>query len=447
MLDIKLSGSAYRIDAEWILCVDEQNRTLNNHSVIIDHGEIRAIIPTPDAEQISVSEVVSLKKHVLMPGLINAHGHASMALFRGIANDLPLMEWLQNHIWPAEAKWVDAQFVHDGARLAIAEMLMSGTTTFSDMYFFPEQVAQVSEDMGIRAQLCCPILDFPTAWGNGPDEYIEKTLALNESYKSSELIDIAFGPHAPYTVSDAPFERIIQEAKKHSISIQIHLHETQQEVDDALAAGEEKPINRLNRLGLFDKTLNLQCVHMTALDDSDINFLASMNSSVIHCPESNLKLASGFCPTAALMKAGVNIAIGTDGAASNNDLDMLGETKTAALIAKAYAKDASAINANDALRMATINGARALGIDHICGSIELGKKADLVALDFNQLNTQPSFHPTADIIYSASAQQVSDVWVNGVRQLQDGSPLNFDKTEIINSAQTWARKINNTSEN
>ncbi len=446
MFNIKLSDSAYRIDAEWVLCVDEANRVLNKHSLVIDHGEIRAIIPTNEAAQFEVSDVISLPNHVLMPGLVNAHGHASMTLFRGIANDLPLMEWLQDHIWPAEAKWVDAEFVRDGARLAIAEMLMSGTTTFSDMYFFPEEVAKVSQEIGIRAQLCCPILDFPTAWGNGPDHYIDKTLALHKEYRSVELVDIAFGPHAPYTVSDEPFRRIVKEAHKNSIAIQVHLHETQQEVDDAIAASGTKPIERLNQLGLFAPGLNLQCVHMTALDSKDVEFLATTNTSIVHCPESNLKLASGFCPADTLNKAGINVALGTDGAASNNDLDMLGETKTAALIAKAYSKDASALNANESLRMATINGAKALGIDHLCGSIELGKKADLVALDFNHLNTQPSFHPSADIIYSACARQVSDVWVNGVRQIKDGSPLTFNTDDIITNAKAWAKKINNSDE-
>ncbi|MCH2159482.1 MAG: TRZ/ATZ family hydrolase [Oleiphilaceae bacterium] len=430
-----------RIDAGTILTIDDNFTTLTDHSLIIENGVITQISPTESVQHIIASEHYCLPNHVIIPGLINAHGHASMALLRGIANDLPLNIWLQEHIWPAEGKWVDSDFVSFGAKLAMAEMLKSGTTTFSDMYFFPEVVAQMAQTVGMRTQLACPILDFPTAWGSGPDEYIEKTLELHRAFESSDLVHMAFGPHAPYTVSDDPIRSLISAAREHSLPIQMHVHETQKEVNDAVTNSGKRPIKRLSELGLFDPDLNTQAVHMTALTESEISLLAKTNTSVIHCPESNMKLASGFCPTQALSAAGVNIALGTDGAASNNDLDMLGEMRTAALIAKGYIGDATALSAKECIRMATINGAKALGLEQLIGSLEVCKQADIVAIDLDHLNTLPSYDLPADIVYNTNASQVTHTWVNGKLLVDCGHLTGIDEDMLKDEARQWGQKI------
>lgn len=431
-----------RIDASWVACVDDSDRLLKDHSVFVHDGRVGQILPTVDVREIPVKATQTLKDHILIPGLINAHGHAAMTLFRGLANDMPLQTWLQEHIWPAEGAWVNEDFVQDGTQLAIAEMLLGGTTCFSDMYFFPETAAKVAETTGIRAQLCCPILDFPTAWGSGPDEYISKTLALSAQYKESTLVHIAFGPHAPYTVSDAPLEKIRELAQEHAIPVQMHVHETLQEVTDALEATQARPIQRLAKLGFFELE-NFQCVHMTALNQEDIDLIKCGNTSVVHCPESNMKLASGFAPVQSLLDAGVCVSLGTDGAASNNDLDMFGEMRTAALIAKGYTGDAAAVNAHTALRMATINGAKTLGLDDQIGSIETGKFADLCAVSLRHLNTTPSYDPIADLVYNTNAAQVSHVWVAGNALVVDKQLRTVNVDDTLSRAQEWANKIRN----
>lgn len=434
------------IHAKWIIPIIPKDTVLEDHSIAIDAGKIVALLPQSEAtSRFSSDKTFHLDNHALMPGLINAHGHSAMSLFRGLADDLPLMEWLNDHIWPAEGKWVSEDFVRDGTMLAIAEMIRGGTTCFSDMYFFPDIAADVAQQVGIRAQLCCPILDFPTVWGSGPEEYIEKALNLAITHAENELIEIGLGPHAPYTVSDAPLENIRDLAIEHDLPIQIHLHETQHEVDEAFQNTGKRPIKRLADLGLISPEIPLQCVHMTALNDEDIKLIQSSAASIIHCPESNLKLASGFCETEKLINAGINVAIGTDGAASNNDLDMLGETRTAALIAKAVAQSAAAVNSHTALQMATLNGAEALGIADETGSLEVGKSADLIAINLNSLNSQPSYDPISDIVYSVSANQVSHSWIAGKQQLDEGKLLNLDQEAIINLAKDWAAKIKASS--
>ena len=434
-----------RIDAGTIVTVDSEHRILKDHSVLMQGATILAIVETGEAAKFNATQTYELPNHVLMPGLINAHGHAAMTLLRGIANDLPLQEWLEKHIWPTEAANVDSDFVSFGTKLAVAEMIRSGTTTFSDMYFFPEDAARQVDQLGMRAQLCCPILDFPTAWGNGPDEYLDKSEELFKRYQNHPLIDIALGPHAPYTVSDGPLTKVCELASKHGMSIQMHIHETQQEVDDAVAHQGKRPLLRLDELGLFDLDIPIQAVHMTSLNEHEINLLASKKVNVIHCPESNMKLASGFCPTHELHKAGVNVALGTDGAASNNDLDMFGEMRTAALIAKGYTGNASAISARDAIAMATINGAKAMGIDGYTGSLEKGKQADMIALDLDRLYTAPSFNIEADIVYNLNSQQVTHSWVAGELLLDCGRLTRIDEKQLIQHAKEWSVKIKNSN--
>ena len=433
------------IHAAYIIPVVPENQIFEDHCLAIDQGKILAILPKADClERYQPEEVHYLNDHVLMPGLINAHGHAAMSLFRGLADDLPLMEWLNDHIWPAEGKWVSAEFVYDGTRLAIAEMLRSGTSCFSDMYFFPEMAAKAAKEMGIRAQLCGPILDFPTVWGSGPDDYISKILALHDKYQDDDLVRIALGPHAPYTVSNSPLIRIKDLAVERKMPVQIHLHETRFEVDEAERDQGIRPIQRLTNIGLIGDEVALQCVHMTELNDEDISNLANSKAHVIHCPESNLKLASGFCETDKLLKAGINVALGTDGAASNNDLDMFSEMRTAALIAKPVANNAAAVDAMTAIQIATINGAKALGIDEMTGSLEVGKSADLIAIELSKLNSQPSYHLLSDIVYAINSQQVTDHWIKGKQVLKNRQLSPGLEADILAKTKQWAEKIKHT---
>lgn len=428
------------IKARWIIPVVPENRVLENCALAIHEGKILAIIPTDGAEQrYNAREIVDLGSHALIPGLVNAHGHAAMSLLRGYADDHPLHTWLNDHIWPAEGRWVGEDFVRDGTELAIAEMIKTGTTCFADMYFYPEQAAQACLDTRIRCQLAFPILDFPTAWGLGPDEYLNKGLSLHDTFRSNHLINIAFGPHAPYTVSNAPLQKIAVLAHEMDMPIHIHLHETAQEVADSIKQYGCRPSQRLMDLGLLSPLT--QTVHMTQIDDSDINLLQASGAHVVHCPESNLKLASGFCPVDRLLKAGINVAIGTDGAASNNDLDLFSEIKTAALLAKAVAGDAAALGAHSALRMATLNGARALGLDEYIGSLEIGKAADITAIDLGELAMQPVYNPASQLVYTHSGQAVTHVWVEGKYLLKNRELQTLNEREILGKANWWRKQI------
>ena len=428
------------IYADWIIPVVPRNSILEQHAVAIDKGEIKAILPADQIDQLyQAKKTWQLGEQVLLPGLINSHGHAAMSLFRGMADDTPLQSWLNDHIWPAEQQWVSAEFVRDGSELAIAEMLLSGTTFCSDMYFFPDVFAQASQQLGIRSQVCFPVMDFPTVWAEGPDEYIHKGLQLQDDYRDSETIKIAFGPHAPYTVSDEPLERIAMLSEELDISVHTHLHETRQEIQDSLKQYGKRPIKRLSDLGLLSPSL--QAVHATHLNEEDIRLLRQSNTHVIHCPESNMKLASGYCPTVSLLEAGVNVAIGTDGCASNNDLDLFGEMRSAALIAKANSGNAAAISDTDALEMATINGARAMGLEDKLGSIEVGKWADLIAINLDSVFQQPVYNPLSQLIYTNSASQLSHSWIGGKPIVEQSKLCNVDTTEIIHKAKQWRNKI------
>jgi 5-methylthioadenosine/S-adenosylhomocysteine deaminase len=428
------------IKARWIVPVVPANKVFENCALVVDQGKILALLPQQEADRrFKADHSLTLDQHLLTPGFINTHTHAAMSLFRGYADDQPLQQWLTQSIWPAEKRWVSADFVRDGSELALAEMIQSGVSCFADMYFFPEETAQACLDAKLRCQLSFPIMDFPTAWGSGPDDYMAKGLTLHDNFRNSELINIAFGPHAPYTVSDSVLRRIAILAHEMDMPVQIHLHETAQEIEESLKIYKLRPTQRLMDLGLlFPLT---QCVHMTQIDDTDIHLLQQSGASVIHCPESNLKLASGFCPVQKLLTAGINVAIGTDGAASNNDLSILGELKTAALLAKAIAQDAGAVNAHAALRMATLNGAMALGLEDKIGSLEVGKSADIAAIDLSNLHAQPIYDPVSQLIYNQSAQQVSHLWVNGECLLSEGKLQTLDEKELKAKVKFWQEKI------
>lgn len=424
----------------WTVTVDTDDRVLEDHAVVVRDGRIDAILPRAEcAARHPGVEPVTLPDHALLPGLVNAHTHAAMSLFRGLADDLPLMTWLQDHVWPAEGRWVDERFVHDGAELAMAEMLRGGTTCFQDMYFHPEVTARRAAEAGMRTTVGMILLDFPTPYADGPDEYLAKGLALHDRYRGHPLVTTAFAPHAPYTVSDLPLERVRTYADELDVPVHMHVHETQAECRTALDADGERPLARLQRLGLLSPSF--LAVHMTALDDDEVDLVAASGSHVIHCPEANLKLASGFCPVQRLADAGVNVALGTDGAASNNDLDLFGEMRTAALLAKAVAGDAAALPAHAALRMATINGARALALDDRIGSIEPGKAADLIAVDLGEVDTQPLYDVVSQLVYATGRHHVRQVWVNGRHLVRDGELMTLNGPDIGARAREWQQRI------
>jgi 5-methylthioadenosine/S-adenosylhomocysteine deaminase len=428
------------INARWVIPVEPDGKTLDHHSIAVHGGKIVEVLATANAaKKYRATETIDLPHHALIPGLVNAHTHSAMSLFRGLADDLPLMDWLNHHIWPAEAKWVSPDFVRDGTELAIAEMLKSGTTCFSDMYFFPDVTARVCHDAGMRACIGLIMIDFPSAWAQNADEYLHKGLKLHDELRNSELVTTAFAPHAPYTVSDAPFEKIRMYADELDIPIHMHVHETAHEVDAGMKQYGMRPLARLVNLGILGP--RLIAVHMTQLLPAEIELLAQANVSVVHCPESNLKLASGFCPVQVLVKAGVNVALGTDGAASNNNLDMLEEMRIAALLAKGASHDATAIPAHTALRMATLNGAKALGIETRTGSLTAGKAADIAAIDLSAISSQPVYDPVSQIVYTATRDQVSDVWVNGRHLLAKHQLTSLDEAALRDKAQAWRDKI------
>ena len=423
----------------WLVPVEPAGVVLRDHGLGIRDGQIALIAPRDEALRHPATEVRELPQCLLAPGLINAHGHAAMTLLRGIADDLPLMTWLHEHIWPAEGRWVDEDFVRDGTELAISEQIKGGISCFSDMYFYPQVAAECVHNAGVRAQITVPVLDFPVPGALNAAEALRKGLQLFDDLKQHPRIRIAFGPHAPYTVSDDKLEQIRVLADELDAGIHMHVHETAQEVTEAVAKHGERPLARLARLGLLGP--RFQAVHMTQIDDEDLALLVEHNCSIVHCPESNLKLASGFCPVERLWQAGVNVAIGADGAASNNDLDLLGETRTAALLAKAVAGSATALNAHSALRMATLNGARALGLDTQTGSLELDKLADIVAFDLSGLAQQPIYDPVSQLIYTSGRDCVKHLWVGGKQLLEDGRLTRMDEGELIAKARAWGARI------
>ncbi len=430
------------IHADWIAPLEPDDRVLTNHSIAVHHGHILALPPSDEARAIYIADNdIELPGQLLIPGLVNAHTHAAMSLFRGLADDLPLMTWLNEHIWPAEHRWISEDFVASGTALAAAEMLRGGTTCFNDMYFFPDVTAKICADAGLRAMVGLIVIDFPTAWADSVDAYFDKGTRVHDAWRAHPLIHTAFAPHAPYSVSDAPLERVRLLADELEIPVHIHLHETSDEIEQSLESHGERPIARLERLGLINPSL--VAVHMTQLHDDEIALLAEHNASIAHCPESNLKLASGFCPVAKLLEAGINVALGTDGAASNNDLNMIGEMRAAALLGKGVAGDATAVPAHAALRMATLNGAKALGLDAVTGSLLAGKAADIVAVDLTPLCTQPVYDPVSQLVYSAGRDQVSNVWVAGQRVVHDGALTTLNEAELRDQARIWRARIAN----
>jgi 5-methylthioadenosine/S-adenosylhomocysteine deaminase len=428
------------LSASWVIPVEPSEEVLADHSIAVDRGRIVAVLPRTEARaRFSAEWETRLPGQVLIPGLVNSHTHAAMTLFRGIADDLPLMEWLHDHIWPAEQRWVNDALVRDGTRLACAEMMRGGVTCFNDMYFYPDEAARVASECGMRATVGLIVVDFPTVWARDTDEYLAKGTEVHDRFIDDPLIRTAFTPHAPYSVSDAAFARVRTLADELDIPIHIHVHETAGEIEDSVRDCGQRPLARLDRLGLLNH--RLMAVHMIHLEDAEVARLAECAASVVHCPESNLKLANGFCPVQRLLDAGVNVSLGTDGAASNNDLDVHGEMRTAALLAKAVAGDAAALPAAMALEMATLAGARALGLDDEIGSLRAGKSADVIALDLRGLETQPVHDPLSHVVYACARSQVSNAWIGGRQVLKERHLTTLDEEALIANAEQWRRRM------
>ncbi|MDE1885791.1 MAG: TRZ/ATZ family hydrolase [Xanthomonadaceae bacterium] len=428
------------LEARWVIPVEPHRVLLEHHAVALAGDAIVELLPIDAAQQkYTNAKRVELPQHALIPGLINTHTHNPMTLMRGLADDLPLMTWLQQHIWPAEARVMGPEFVRDGVELAIAEMLRGGTTCCNENYFFPDVQAATYLRHGFRAVVGLPFIEFPSAWANSRDEYFDKNLAVHDQFKGEKLVTTALAPHAPYTVSDESFARIRVLSDQLDIPVHLHLHETAQEIEDSRKQHGQRPFARLQALGLVDE--RLIAVHMTQMTDAEIAACAQHGVSVAHCPESNLKLASGFCPVEKLRRAGVNLGLGTDGCASNNDLDMFGEMRTAALLAKGVSGDASAFDAAFALRTATLNGARTLGLAERIGSIESGKQADLTAVRLDALETQPVYNAISQLVYATGRQQVSDVWIAGVRKVENGALCAIDVDILREKACNWRARI------
>lgn len=429
------------VSPKWLIPVVPKEICLQNHSLVVNQNRIIDILPTDAiSSRYETTKHIKLDNHALIPGLINAHTHASMSLLRGLADDKALMDWLNNYIWPAEQKWVTPRFIEDGVELAIAEMLLSGTTCFNDMYFYPDVMARTADRLGIRAVTGLIVLDFPTPWASNADEYLEKGMALFDDLRHVELVTATLAPHAPYTVSDDPLEKILMLSDELDLPVHIHLHETANEIEHSLVNYGKRPIARLQDLNLLGP--NLLAVHLTQIEDEEIDMLAEHGVSAVHCPQSNMKLASGFCPLNKLLDKGMIVGIGTDGAASNNDLDMLDEMRSAALLAKAVSNNPQSLPAHQALEMATLGGARALGLAEVTGSLEVNKWADMTAIDLSHPSCQPVYDPISQVVYTASRQQVSDVWVAGNQLVENHQLTKIDIKDCLHRAAGWQQKIN-----
>jgi len=434
------SAAIQIISPTWIAPVIPAGALLLNHSLVIEGDRIVALAPHADAlARFPDVPDLELEGHLLTPGFVNVHGHAAMTLLRGIADDREMMDWLTNWIWPIESELVSDQFVYDGTRLAALEMIMGGTTCAADTYFFPEAASRAFTQMHFRAQVGMPVLQFANAWARNEEDHIHKGLAFRDSIKNSSLVTTAFAPHSPYSVTDDGFNRVQLYAEQLDLPIHLHLHETATEVTDSIRDHGARPIERMNKLGILSPSL--QAVHMTQLRDDEIEMLALNGVHVAHCPESNMKLASGFCPVGKLKARNINVAIGTDGAASNNDLDMIQETRSASLLSKATTGDATCLDAQTCLEMMTINGARFLGLEEEIGSLEPGKLADITAVDLSHPAFQPIYNPISQLIYTASARDVSNVWIGGKRVMDNRQLPETDTQSILAATRQWRQKI------
>jgi 5-methylthioadenosine/S-adenosylhomocysteine deaminase len=428
------------VEAGWVIPVDPAHSVLPQHAVVVGGGRIREVLPVRQArERYPGARRTEIPGHALIPGLINLHTHAAMTLMRGLADDRALMDWLQNYIWPVEARLVTEDFVRDGTLLACAEMLRGGITCFNDMYFYPGTAARAALEAGMRAALGLIVIEMPSAYAADAQDYLSKGLAMRDELKNEDLLSFCIAPHAPYTVSDKTFERVAMLQGELELPLHIHVHETREEIEQSLAHHGTRPLARLQRLGLVDA--NLIAVHAIHLTDQEAALLADEGCHVAHCPSSNLKLASGIATPARLLKLGVNVALGTDGAASNNRLDVLAEMRLAALLAKGAGGDPTVLPAHAVLEMATVRGARALGLEDRIGTLAPGKFADMVAVNLSAPELSPCYEALSHLVYAAGREHVTHVWVNGELLVEDGRLTRLDAGELLARVAHWKDKI------
>ena len=428
------------IEARYLAPMVGNIQLLAQHAVIIQSGIIIELLPIADArKKYTATSLVCLDEHVLIPGLINLHSHAAMSLMRGIADDLPLMTWLEKHIWPTEKAVVSERYVKDATLLACAEMLAGGITCFNDMYYYPKESAAAAKQAGMRANLGLVVLEFPTSYASDADDYLQKGFEAHDSWRGDSLISSSIAPHAPYTVSNQTFEKVITYAEQLSLGIHTHLHETQGEITQSEAQYGLRPIQRLASFGLLGPSLvAAHCVH---LQNQEMEMLAEYGCHVAHCPTSNLKLGSGIAPIAALLNKNINIGLGTDGVASNNRMDMFAEMRLSALLAKGVNEDPTVVTAHQVLQMATINAAKALGQDDRIGSIEVGKLADLTAVKLDDLMASPYYDPISHLIYACGREHVTHTWVAGELRYCSGTYTNIDVQELREVIDNWQPKL------
>ena len=431
------------ISASWIFTSNSEGQLLSDYSIVIENDKIIDLAPQDKVfDEYEANDIYQLTDHILIPGLINTHTHAAMSLFKGFADDLPLQDWLNDYIWPAEKEFINSSFVKDGSILALLEMIKSGVTTFNDMYFFPDATAEAVKELGVRSNIGLVVLDFPTNYATDPEDYLLKGFEFRDKWRNEELITTSIAPHAPYSVSDEAFTLINTYSEELSINIHTHLHETQWEIEDSIEKYGITPVQRLNNLGIIGPSL--MAVHCVHLNDQDMATLAKNKASIVHNRSSNMKLGSGIADIAKMLKQNLNISLGTDSSASNNRLDMMEEMRLAALLIKGSTKSPELFSANEAIKMATINGAKALGLESIIGSIEKNKKADLVAIDLNSIENQPIYNPLTTLVYSSSRSDVSYVWIDGEIKLKDKKLVKIDEERIIQLAKKWQRKLKKT---
>lgn len=428
------------IHPEWIIPIEPAGITLTDHALAVHDGRIVGLLPYKEAlQRYQPREKIELPGQVLLPGLVNLHAHAGMSLLRGYADDVSLMAWLTQHIWPAESRHLTPEFVRMGTLLACAEMLRGGITTFNDMYFFPAAAADAVRQSGMRAALGMAVLDFPTNYAADADDYLRKGLAVRDACTDDPLLSFCLAPHAPYTVSNQTFEKVATLSAQLEIPVHIHLHETRHEIAESIKQHGVRPIERLHALGLLGP--QLIAVHAVHLDTAEIDLLRHHGCHIAHCPTSNLKLGCGITPMADIQACGINFGLGTDSAASNNRLDLFQEMRQATLLAKGISEDATVLNAHSVLAAATLGGARALGLDEKIGSLRPGKAADLCAIRLDDWLLQPCFDPVSHLIYAAGREQVTHTWIAGKLQQKEGIPMHIDIPQLLNGIRMWHTRL------
>ncbi len=430
------------IEPEWIIPIAPSEAILTGHSIAVNDGTIVGVMPSNEANQrFHAKETVVLPGQVVLPGFVNLHTHAAMNLLRGFADDLPLEQWLQDKIWPAESRLMSESFVRDGTLLACAEMLRSGITCFNDMYFYPRAIAAAASQAGMRASIGLVVIEFPTVYGSNADDYLTNGMAARDQLKGNPLLSFNLAPHAPYTVTDQSFQRIGVLADQLELGIHIHLHETLAELSASEQRYGVRPLARLHALGLVGpQFLAIHAVHMT---DGELELLADQGAHIAHCPTSNLKLGSGIAPMAKVESRGINFGFGTDGAASNNRLDILAELRLASLLAKGASGNATTLKAHAALYAATLGGAKALGLDQHIGSIEVGKSADLCAIRLDDWLVKPCFDVASHVSNVCGREHVTNVWVAGTAKVSDGELLSVPAIYLAELAEMWQNRAMN----